>query len=115
MNTIISDSRRNFLTTCSGALLLPFIMSCEAQNNKSSSSGVGRCVVTGVNSSGKSSILTDGPGAEDLIVSRPKIKSTFLWIEEQVPVQLNNNSNSLRKTDLNFLPPSEGLSARLMT
>jgi quercetin dioxygenase-like cupin family protein len=90
-------------------------MSCEAQKNKSISNEVGRCVVTGTNSSGKSSILTDGPGVEDLVVSGPKIKSTFLWIEEQVPVQLNDNSNPLRKTDLNFLPPSEGLSARLMT
>lgn len=116
MNTIISDSRRNFLTTCSGTLLLPLIMSCEAQKPKSSSSGFGRCVVTGNNSVGKSIILTDGPGVEDLILkSTPKFHSTYLWIEDQVPVQLDNNSNPLHEIDQAFLPPSGGLSARLMT
>jgi quercetin dioxygenase-like cupin family protein len=96
-------------------MLLPFMMSCEGHKHKPNSIGAGRCVVTGNNSGGKSSILRDGPGLEDVTVSGPKSKSMFLWIEDQVPVHLDNSSNPLRKTDINFLPPSGGLSARIIT
>ena len=112
MNTILPGDRRNFLTAAAGAILLPFIASCNGHNLKPNSIGAGRCVVTGNNAVGKSIILTDGRGIEDPI-SRAKLKSTFLWIEDQLPVHLDNNSN--RNTDTAFLPPSRGLSARIMT
>jgi quercetin dioxygenase-like cupin family protein len=91
------------------------MLACEGYKHKPISIGDGRCVVTGNSSGGKSIILRDGPGLEDLTITGPKIKSIFLWIEDQVPVQLDNNSNALPRTDINFLPPSEGLSARIIT
>ena len=114
MNTIISGDRRNFLTTVAGTILLPFTSSCNGHNLKPNNISVGRCVVTGNNSVGKSIILSDEPGPEDPI-SRTMLKSTFLWMEDEVPVQLDNSSNPLRHTDITFLPPSRGLSARIMT
>ena len=115
MNALTSGGRRDFLTTYSGAMLLPVMMSFAGLKHAPNSNRVGRCVVTGNNSSGKSIVLRDGPRLEDAAVSGPKIKSAFLWIEDRVPVDLDNDSNPLLRDVIDFLPPPGGLSARIIT
>jgi len=117
MNTKTSLKRRDFLTKGGFAAILPFTIPLVGFSNQSNSIREGRRVVTGLNSSGKSIIISDGLVPENARSSGPKSRNSFsdLWIEHQVPVDLNGETEPLIGYSIKTEPSQGGVTARILT
>ena len=93
MKTTSNIKRRDFLTIGGFAVCLPFMMPMVGLSKQTNSIKEGRRVVTGLNSSGKSIILSDGFVPENARYLSTKNSTSDLWIENQVPVDLNDNTD----------------------
>ena len=73
-----------------------------------------RRVITGVNTEGKSIIVTDGGVPENAHYGDlKKINGNVLWVEHDVPVDLHKNSETLDNYTFNLEPPQEGFSVHV--
>lgn len=117
MKTTANLKRRDFLTKGGLAAMLPFTMPLVGFSNQSDSIREGRRVVTGLNSSGKSIVVSDGLVPENARSSGPKTGNSFsdLWIEEQVPVDLNGDTEPLIGYSVKTEPSQGGVTARIVT
>lgn len=110
-----SLKRRDFLNLGAFAAFIPLTAPLIANTKQSSGIKEGRRVVTGLNSSGKSIIISDGfvpANAREL--SKTNTNSD-LWLENQVPVDLSDNSDHFIGYSLRTEPPKAGLTARIVT
>lgn len=117
MKTTTSLKRRDFLTIGGFAAFLPFTMPIVDFSTQTTSIKEGRRVVTGINSSGKSTIVSDGIVPENARSLALTTGNSFsdLWIENQVPVDLNDNIESLIGYKQKTEPPQGGVTARIVT
>ena len=109
--------RREFLTLGGIATALPFTLPLVAFTKQTNSVNEGRRVVTGLKSSGKSIIVSDGLVPENARNPEPKTSNSYsdLWIEHQVPVDLNDNKDPLIGYSVTTEPPQGGVTARIVT
>ena len=107
--------RRDFLNLGAFAAFIPLTAPLIANKNQSSGIKEGRRVVTGVNSSGKSIIISDGFVPDNARFLSTKNSTSDLWIENQVPVDLNDNSDHFIGYSIKTEPPKVGLTARIVT
>ena len=86
-------------------------------NEFSEISSPGRRVVTGINESGKSIIVTDGSVPENATWFHPEsvAQGGDLWIEKNVPVDLTNQSDPMTDYTLQDWPPPGGVIVRMAT
>lgn len=76
----------------------------------------GRRVVTGVNESGQSIIASDGPVPKDATWSHEQAGlGGDIWIENNIPVDLNNNEDTLGGYTMQEWPNPGGVIARMNT
>ena len=117
MKSISNFKRRDFLTCMGFASALPIMLPLEAFATQTNTVVAGRRVVTGLNSSGKSIILSDGLVPENARGSDLKEGTSFsdLWIEQQVPVDLKDNVDHLIGYSPTTEPPPGGVTARIIT
>jgi len=108
--------RREFLTRAGGfAALSIFGTTGVAADN---SPEPARRVVTGVNSSGESVIVSDGPVPETARYSTPgegKGIGCDLWVEKAVPVDISDQSDPIDDYAVQMWPPPGGVIVRMIT
>jgi len=76
----------------------------------------GRRVVTGVNTSGKSIVISDGPVPKDATWFEPGIgRGCDLWIASRVPIDLTDQSDSLVGYTIQDWPSPGGVIAKMIT
>jgi quercetin dioxygenase-like cupin family protein len=115
MKTTSKIKRRNFLTIGGFAVCLPFMNPMVGFSKQTNSIKEGRRVVTGLNSSGKSIILSDGFVPENARYLSTKNSTSDLWIENQVPVDLNDITDHFIGYSMKTEPPQGGVTARIVT
>lgn len=117
MKTIVNLKRRTFLTRMGIVSALPVMLPLESIAMQTKTVVAGRRVITGLNDSGKSIILSDGPVPENARSSDPNENSSYseLWIERQVPVLLNDFKDPLIGYSPTTEPPQGGVAARILT
>jgi quercetin dioxygenase-like cupin family protein len=106
--------RREFLTRAGGfAALSIFGTAGVAADN---SPEPARRVVTGVNTSGESVIVSDGPVPEAARFSAPgEASASDLWVEKTVPANISHQSDPIADYTLQRWPPPGGVIARTIT
>jgi quercetin dioxygenase-like cupin family protein len=107
--------RRDFLTLGGVSSLLPFTVPFVTQTNQTDGIIVGRRVVTGVDSNGKSIIVSDGLTPENARNTESLSNINFLWIEHNVPIDLANNSDPFEGYSFTLEPPMRGVTAGIAT
>ena len=116
MSRISTYNRKRFLSLC---WVVPFLYSWipfRAFAKQSDGNKTSRRVVTGINAEGKSVILKDGVVPKSAIHTDPgKLNWNALWVEQQVPVDLSKNSETLEGYTLNLEPPQDGIIAHFFT
>ena len=76
----------------------------------------GRRVVTGINASGKSVVVSDGPVPKDATWSETGLGSGGdLWVANHIPIDLTDTSDPLVGYTLQSWPPPGGIIARMVT
>lgn len=116
MSQIPKYNRKRFLSLC---WAVPFLSSCNplrAFSKQSHQNKLSRRVVTGVNAEGKSIILKDGAVPKTAIHIEPgKLSWNALWVEQQIPVDLSKNAETLTEYTLALEPPKGGIAAHFFT
>jgi len=108
--------RRDFLTLGGIAFFLPMTSPLKAFTSELSGINVGRRVVTGLNSEGKSIIVSDGFVPDNARWTDPEIGSgNNLWIENQVPVDLNDKTDPIIGYSPTIEPPLGGVKVAIGT
>lgn len=116
MKTKSTLKRRNFLTLGGIASFLSMTSPLKAFTREMSGINVGRRVVTGLNSEGKSIIVSDGFVPDNARWTDPEIGSgNNLWIENKVPVDLNNKTDPIVGYSPSIEPPPGGVKAAIGT
>ena len=114
MDTNRRWERREFLAGASGlAALALFGTTCGGQEDPHQPA---RRVVTGVNSSGKSVITSDGPVPEAaMFPSDGQANGCDLWLEKAVPVNLLDQKDPMDDYSVEAWPPPGGVLVRILT
>ena len=117
MSPIPKYNRKRFLSFC---WVVPFLSSwipVKAFAKQSNGNKISRRVVTGINAEGKSIILKDGAVPKSAIRSTEPgtLHWNALWVEQQVPVDLSKNTETLEGYTLTLEPPQGGIIAHFFT
>jgi len=114
MNINRTFQRREFLTCAVGFAALSGLGAAGVASEKPTQPA--RRAVTGVDSSGKSVIISDGPVPEAARFSTPgKASGCDLWLEETVPVDFLDQSDPIADYSVQMWPPIGGVIIRTIT
>jgi mannose-6-phosphate isomerase-like protein (cupin superfamily) len=106
--------RREFLTGAGGFVAFSILGTTAAGSGTSAQPA--RRVVTGVNSSGKSAVISDGPVPNAARFSGPgEASGCDLWIEKAVPVNILDQGDPIADYSAQAWPPYGGVIARTLT
>jgi len=90
-------------------------MDLKQNNLQGASSQPFRRVVTGVNQSGQSTIMSDGPVPDAASLIAPgQASGSDLWMEKSVPANLIDHSDPMANYSTQSWPPPGGVIARVM-
>jgi len=113
MRTTAGDDRRGVLRgmlAAAAGVLGPQPVARAAQ-----SPPVHRRVVTGVNASGKSAVLIDGPVPPEGTWAREGQYGSQAWLVDRIPVDLTDSRDPIAGHPLGALPPPGGAFFRVFT
>ena len=100
--------RRDVLTSAGGLTAFSFLGISHA--GEETSSQPARRVVTGLNASGKSAIVSDGPVPATARYSKPGEESgSDLWLEKSVPVKNLDQADPMADHSMQAGPPTGGV------
>jgi len=114
MGTNHSYKRRELLVSTSGLAALSLLGTSHGSQEVSATPT--RRIVTGLNESGKSAIVSDGAVPAAARYSEPgKAKGSDLWLEKAVPVNNADKQDPMADYSLQSWPPSGGIIVRTAT
>ena len=100
--------RRDFLASAGGLTAFSFLGISHAC--KETSSAPTRRVVTGLNATGKSVIVSDGPVPATARYSNPgEASGSDLWLEKSVPVKNLDQADPMADYSMQAGPPTDGV------
>jgi len=100
--------RRDFLASAGGLTAFSFLGISQA--GEETSSAPARRVVTGLNATGKSAIVSDGPVPATARYSKPGEESgSDLWLEKSVPVKNLDQTDPMADYSMQAGPPAGGV------
>ena len=106
--------RRELLTYAAGFAAFSSLATTGVASEKPSQPA--RRVVTGVNSSGKSVVVSDGAVPESARFSTPgEASGSDLWMEKAVPVKIADHNDPIADYSVQMWPPPGGVIARTIT
>jgi quercetin dioxygenase-like cupin family protein len=106
--------RREFMAFAGGLATLS--IAARPSDPQEASPQLFRRVVTGVNSSGHSTIVSDGQVTDTACFSRPgQYAGCDLWMEEAVPADVLDQSDPMVDYSLQSSPPPGGVIVRALT
>lgn len=106
--------RREFLTCAGGFAAFSILGTVGVASEKPHQPA--RRVVTGVNSSGKSVVISDGPVPEAARFSTPgEASGCDLWVEKAVPANISDQSDPIADYAVQMWPPPGGVIVRTIT
>jgi len=106
--------RRDFLVGAGGFAFLSLFGTAYAGSEKTLQPA--RRVVTGVNSKGKSTVISDGPVPAEARFSKPgEASGCDLWVENAVPVNLDDEGDPMADYSMQAWPDPGGVIVRTAT
>ena len=111
MSTPRNLNRRDFL--CFGIAPVMSVVPLKPQEIKQNSS---RRIVTGIDAEGKSVIISDD-GSSQVVnhFEADGFKIRTMWLEEKIPVNMDNNTETLNNYTFSFDPPKAGVIVIMVT
>lgn len=106
--------RRDFLASAGGLTAFSFLGICRA--GEETSAPPTRRVVTGLNATGKSAIVSDGPVPATARYSNPgEASGSDLWLEKSVPVKNLDQTDPMADYSMQAGPPTGGVIVGTLT
>jgi quercetin dioxygenase-like cupin family protein len=116
MSPITKYKRRDLLSFCGVGAYLCSCTAVGGVSKQTNSNQEGRRVVTGINAEGKSVILTDGVVPKNARHTESKqLNINTLWVDNQVPVDIDKKSETLEGYDFTLEPTNGGFKAYFLT